>query len=316
MERRVVILLGPTAVGKTDISIKLAKILDTEIISSDSMQIYKYMDIGTAKPSLQQRKEVVHHMIDIINPWDYFSAGNYAEMVSKIIENLFNKGKIPLIVGGTGLYLMTLTKGIFEGPNADWELRKRLLEKEFEKPGTLYGLLKEIDPKKAEKIFSSDLRRIIRALEVFYKEKRLMSEMQNKLTRPLPYEFIKIGLIRERKELYSIIEERVDKMISLGLIEEVRRVLSLIKRNAYSTNPFPALQAIGYKEIAGYLADLYTLDEAIRLIKKRTRNYAKRQLTWFKQEKDIIWFDISKRQDFGIIADQIYSCLSKILNKS
>ncbi|MCX7724269.1 MAG: tRNA (adenosine(37)-N6)-dimethylallyltransferase MiaA [Thermodesulfovibrio sp.] len=315
MDKKVIILLGPTGVGKTDISITLAKLLNTEIISSDSMQIYKYMDIGTAKPSLKQRMLVVHHMIDIVNPWEYFSTGNYIEMVSKIIESLFREGKIPLVVGGTGLYLRAMTEGIFEGPDADWQLRKLLLDRERKNPGSLYNLLKEVDPTKAESIYPSDLRRILRALEVYLKEKERISELQKRLTRPLPYNFIKIGVTRQRKELYRIIEERVDRMILSGLIEEVRKVLSLIKKNAVSEFPLPALQAIGYKEIAGFLADLYSVEEAVRLIKKRTKNYAKRQFTWFRKEKDIKWFDISGRYDFERIAEQIYDFLSEVLYK-
>uniref|UniRef100_A0A7C4EL43 tRNA dimethylallyltransferase n=1 Tax=Thermodesulfovibrio aggregans TaxID=86166 RepID=A0A7C4EL43_9BACT len=306
MGRKIAILLGPTGVGKTEISINLAKLLNAEIVSSDSMQIYKYMDIGTAKPSLQQRKKVVHHMIDIVNPWDYFSTGRYIEMVSEIIEKIFEKGKIPLIVGGTGLYLKAMTEGIFEGPDADWNLRTELLEEEKKIPGSLYNLLKKIDPEHAQKVNPSDLRRTLRAIEVFLKEKKTISELQRKLTKPLPYEFIKIGLTRDRKELYKMIEERVDKMIELGLIEEVRKVLSLIKKNATTNLPLPALQAIGYKEIAGYLADMYCIEEAIRLIKKRTKMYAKRQFTWFRKEKNIKWFDITGNHDVEMISKKIF----------
>jgi len=306
MGRKIAILLGPTGVGKTEISINLAKLLNAEIVSSDSMQIYKYMDIGTAKPSLQQRKKVVHHMIDIVNPWEYFSTGRYIEMVSEIIEKIFEKGKIPLIVGGTGLYLKAMTEGIFEGPDADWNLRTELLEEEKKIPGSLYNLLKKIDPEHAQKVNPSDLRRTLRAIEVFLKEKKTISELQRKLTKPLPYEFIKIGLTRDRKELYKMIEERVDKMIELGLIEEVRKVLSLIKKNATTNLPLPALQAIGYKEIAGYLADMYCIEEAIRLIKKRTKMYAKRQFTWFRKEKNIKWFDITGNHDVEMISKKIF----------
>lgn len=306
---KIVILLGPTGVGKTEVSIKLAKLLNAEIISSDSMQIYKYMDIGTAKPSLKQRKEVVHHMIDIVNPWEYFSTGAYVEKVKKIIEEIFQRNKIPLIVGGTGLYLRAMTEGIFEGPEADWSLRKKLLEEEKQQPGKLYELLKKIDPQYAQKINPADLRRTVRALEVFFKEKKSMTEFQIKFTKPLPYEFIKIGLTRSRKELYRMIEERVDKMIEMGLIQEVRNVLNLIRKNATGEQPLPALQAIGYKEIAGYLADLYCIDEAIRLIKKRTKMYAKRQFTWFKKEKDIKWFDITEIYDAQTVAEELFNFL-------
>ena len=308
MKRSIIILLGPTAVGKTEISINLAKILNTEIISSDSMQIYKFMDIGTAKPTLEQRQKITHHMIDIVNPWEYFSTGAYIDKVKIIIEKIFNKGKIPLVVGGTGLYLRAMTEGIFEGPDADWRLRQKLIEIEKRHPGYLYKLLKEFDPVAAEKINNADLRRTIRALEVFLKEKKKITEMQKQFTRGLPYEFLKIGITRNRKELYKIIENRVDKMLENGLIEEVRKILYLIKKNSADyCQPLPALQAIGYKEIAGYLSDLYNLSEAIRLIKKKTKMYAKRQFTWFKREKDIIWFDITNRFDSDKIATEIFN---------
>ncbi|MEJ5226531.1 tRNA (adenosine(37)-N6)-dimethylallyltransferase MiaA [Thermodesulfovibrio sp.] len=315
MKRKIIILLGPTATGKTDISIGLAKLLNTEIISSDSMQIYRFMDIGTAKPSLQQRTEVPHHMIDIVNPWDYFSAGAYIEEVDGIFEKLLKEDKIPLVVGGTGLYMRAMTEGIFEGPDADWNLRSKLLEIEKGKPGKLYSILQEIDPYRAEKISPSDLRRIIRALEVFFKEKAKMSDLQKNFTKPLPYEFIKVGVIREREELYRLIEQRVDKMLENGLIEEVRNVLRLIKEHGKTKHPLPSLQAIGYKEIAGYLADIYPLKEAIRLIKKRTKNYAKRQITWFRAERDIFWFDISGRYDTDRIVMDIFSKINSLLHK-
>lgn len=309
MKNKIIILLGPTGVGKTEISITLARLLNAEIISSDSMQIYRYMDIGTAKPSSEQRKKVPHHMIDIVNPWEYFSTGSYIEMVSGIIKKIFEKNKVPLVVGGTGLYLRAMTEGIFEGPEADWDLRTKLLEKEKKQSGALYNLLKKIDPAAAEKVNPSDLRRTLRALEVFFKKKKRISELQKELTKPLPYEFIKIGLTRERKELYRMIEERVDRMIELGLIEEVRKVLNMIKKNATIPYPLPALQAIGYKEIAGYLADLYCVDEAIRLVKKRTKIYAKRQFTWFRKEKDIKWFDITGNSDPEMISEKIINAL-------
>ncbi|MCS7203007.1 MAG: tRNA (adenosine(37)-N6)-dimethylallyltransferase MiaA [Thermodesulfovibrio sp.] len=304
--RKVILILGPTAVGKTSVAIELAKTLKTEIISSDSMQIYRYMDIGTAKPTPEQRQEVTHHMIDIVNPWEYFSTGQYIEKVKEIIEKLINEGKTPIVVGGTGLYLKAMTEGIFRGPSADWQLRKKLIEEEKSQPGTLYNLLKELDPVAAAKIYPADLRRIIRALEVFFKEKRKISELQLALTKPLPYEYIKIGLIRDRKELYSLIEKRVDQMLEEGLIEEVRKVLTLIKKNVKTEIPLPALQAIGYKEIAGYIADMYSLEEAVRLIKKRTKTYAKRQFTWFKKDKDIKWFDITNKSNPKEIAEEIY----------
>ena len=287
---KVIILLGPTGVGKTGASILLAKALNTEIISADSMQIYRHMDIGTAKPSKEERATVRHHMIDIVNPSEAYSTGKYIEAVVPIIEGLHKTERIPVVVGGTGLYIKAMTKGIFSGPSADWTLREYLFSMEKEENGSLYNYLKEIDPEAAEKITPNDTRRIIRALEVCLKSKETLSEMQKKLTRPLPYEFIKIGLSRERKELYNMIEERVDKMIIDGLVNEVKKAIEMIGN---SEIPLPSMQAIGYKDIAMYLQGQITLDEAIRLVKRGTKRYAKRQFTWFRKEEDIHWVNIT-----------------------
>lgn len=296
--KEVIILLGPTGVGKTATSILLAKSLNTEIISSDSMQVYRYMDIGTAKPSKKERESVVHHMIDIIEPWDYYSAGEYIEGVRPIIDSLHIKGKIPLIVGGTGLYIKAMTRGIFKGPSADWDLRESLLEKERSEKGSLYHYLNSVDPVAASKIMPTDMRRIIRALEVCLKSDKRMSEMHQTLTVPLPYKFIKIGIERDRKELYRMIEHRVDRMIEDGLVEEVKRVIDVININ-FSESPstphssLSSMQAIGYKEMAMHLSGEIKIEDAISLIKKRSKNYAKRQFTWFRKEEGIHWIDIT-----------------------
>jgi tRNA dimethylallyltransferase len=283
---KVIILLGPTGVGKTGVSILLAKELDTEIISADSMQIYKGMDIGTAKPTIEERAIVRHHMIDVVGPSESYSTGRYIETIAPIIEGLHQRGKVPVIVGGTGLYIKAITRGIFSGPSADLELREELLSVETEEKGSLYSYLSDIDPEAAQKIDENDTRRIIRAIEVCLKSREKMSLMQENLTKPLPFEFIKIGLTRERKELYAIIEKRVDSMIQTGLIEEVE---SLLKMNPDRT----PLQAIGYKEFAMYLQGEITLQEAVRLVKRNTKRYAKRQFTWFKKEEGIKWIDIT-----------------------
>jgi tRNA dimethylallyltransferase len=291
---KVIILLGPTGVGKTGVSILLAKALETEIISADSMQIYRYMDIGTAKPSKEERAMVKHHMIDIINPSEAYSTGKYIEAVVPIIEGLHKTGRIPVVVGGTGLYIKAMTRGIFSGPSADWTLREALLAIEKEEKGSLYSYLKELDHEAAARITPNDTRRIIRALEVCLKSNMSISEMQKRLTQPLPYEFIKIGLSRERKELYKMIEKRVDKMIIDGLVNEVKKVIEMI---GDAVTPLPSMQAIGYKEVAMYLYGEITLDEAVRLIKRGTKRYAKRQFTWFRKEEDIHWVDITGIND-------------------
>ena len=291
---RIIILLGPTGVGKTGASILLGKRLGTEIISADSMQIYRYMDIGTAKPSLQQRASVRHHMIDIADPWETFSTGKYISMATPVFEQLLCEGKPPLVVGGTGLYIKAMTRGLFSGPTADWDLRRKLRAMETQEHGSLFRLLEKTDPEASLKITPGDTRRIIRALEVCMKSNSRMSDLQEKLTKPLPYTFLKIGLTRNRRELYRIIEERVDEMISAGLVGEVSTLLTLIREQGGGQGtPFASLQAIGYKEIVQYLAGQIPIEEAIRLIKRDSKRYAKRQYTWFRKEDDVHWVDIT-----------------------
>jgi len=296
--KKIIILLGPTGVGKTSASILLAKKLSSEIISSDSMQIYRHMDIGTAKPSTEERQTVKHHMIDIAEPWESFSAGEYIKNVRPIIEGLHQIDKIPIIVGGTGLYIKAMTRGIFNGPSADWELRNELLAKETNEKGFLFEYLKSLDPLTASKTGPADIRRIVRALEVCLKSDSTMSESQKSLTNPLPYEFVKIGITRDRQELYGMIEKRVDRMMDEGLVEEVREVLDLINSSLITHHSsLSAMQAIGYKEIAMHLSGELTLKEAVDLVKKRSRNYAKRQFTWFRKEEGIQWIDLTGIHD-------------------
>jgi len=295
---KVIVLFGPTGVGKTGVSLLLAKELDTEIISADSMQIYRHMDVGTAKPPSEERAAVKHQMIDIVDPWESFSTGKYISTAVPIIKRLHKERKIPVVVGGTGLYIKAMTRGIFNGPSADWTLRRELFSREEEEKRSLYNYLKELDPVAAGKITQNDTRRIIRALEVCLKSNISMSQMQNELTVPLPYEFIKIGLTRDRKELYGLIEDRVDGMIRSGLIEEVKNILMM------SPDRTP-MQAIGYKEVALYLNGKISLDQAIGLIKRGTKRYAKRQFTWFKKEEGVHWVNLTgvydSREAFSLV---------------
>jgi len=313
---KVIILLGPTGVGKTEVSILLAKALGTEIISADSMQIYKGMDIGTAKPSREQREKVKHRMIDIAGPSESYSAGRYIEDVVPLIENLHKKNRIPVIAGGTGLYIKAMTRGIFSGPSADWKLREELAALEDGQSGALYSYLQELDPDAASKIMPADTRRIIRAIEVCLKTKQGMSELQQKLTRPLPYEFIKIGLTRDRKELYKMIEERVDKMLQSGFVDEVKRIVEKLNKSSSPLRPFTALHAIGYKEILMHLNGEIPMEEAVRLIKRNTKRYAKRQFTWFNKEDDIHWVDITGIQEVNEIFKRVWKILDGLINKA
>jgi tRNA dimethylallyltransferase len=323
--KKIIILLGPTGVGKTGAALLLAKKLDTEIISADSMQIYRHMDIGTAKPSREERALVIHHMIDIVHPWENFSTGRYISMIVPVIEDVHKKGKLPVVVGGTGLYIKAMTRGIFSGPSADWTLREELLSMEKEESGSLYAYLKKLDPEAAEKITPNDTRRVVRALEVYLKGHASISEMQQRLTQPLPYDFIKVGLSRDRKELYRIIEERVDAMIQHGLMNEVKMVIDMIKkrfipRELSSLNPLPvthyplpSLQAIGYKEFSMYFQGEITLDETVILIKRATKRYAKRQFTWFKKEEGIHWVDITGISESDEAFIRIWDVLKNLL---
>jgi len=308
---KVIFIVGPTAVGKTAVAIQLAKALKTEVISADSMQIYRHMDIGTAKPSLEEMSSVPHHMIDIVEPWEYFSAGQYLQRVSGIIAELHHRGLIPIITGGTGLYMKALTRGLFTSPPADLTFRAELLQKEKGSPGYLLQSLKEIDPVAASRIAPNDHRRLIRALEVYHRTKRPISHLQAQETVSLDYDYIKIGITRPRQELYEIINRRVDAMIEKGLIEEVKGVIeTILNHSPCPTNKhelehlfsFTSMQAIGYKEIARSIYGEIDLDRAITLIKQRTRNYAKRQFTWFRDEEDIVWIEHSALlRDFGQI---------------
>lgn len=300
--KTVIVLLGPTGVGKTGASIILAKELQTEIISADSMQIYRHMDIGTAKPSEEQKTSVRHHMIDIADPSEAYSTGRYIAEVVPLIERLQREGKVPVVVGGTGLYIRAMTRGLFTGPSSDPELRRSLLAREGERKGSLYAYLQEIDPAAAVRLARNDIRRIIRAIEVCMKSGSTMSSSQQERTRPLPYDFIKIGLTRARSELYAMIDERVDAMLSQGLLDEVRLLLGM--------NPDRTpLQAIGYKELVRFLGLEIDLQEAVRLIKRNSRRYAKRQFTWFRQEADIHWIDVTGLRDSGSIAGKIRAAL-------
>ncbi len=303
--KEVVILLGPTCVGKTEASVILAEKMGAEIISADSMLVYRGMDIGTAKPSRELRARIKHHLIDICEPVEEFSAGRFREECRKIIEASHRKEIIPLIVGGTGLYIRSLTKGLFNAPSADWDLRERLLKIEKERKGSLYEYLRESDPVAAMRIMPSDIRRIIRAIEVFLKTQKKITELQRSLTEPLPYRYIKIGIKRERKELYRMIEERIDNMVSKGLFDEAE---SIWKMNPSRT----VMQAIGYKEIFAYLRREIEKEEAVRLIKKRTKLYAKRQFTWFKKEEGIHWIDVTGIYSPEIIAEKIHALYKKI----
>lgn len=281
-KENILVIGGPTAVGKTDLSIKLAKILNGEIISADSMQIYRYMDIGSAKVSVKEMDGIKHHMIDIINPDIQFSVSNYKELADKIIKDIIKRGKLPIIVGGTGLYINSLTCNMdFTEAETDEEYRK-FLEKEAIEYGNeyLHEKLKDIDPISYNQIHYNNRKRVIRALEVYKLTGKPFSSFNaGESFYESNYNIYYYVLNMDRDKLYDRINKRVDIMIDKGLIDECINL-----KNMGYTISMQSMQGIGYKEIFHYLDGKMNLNEAIELIKKGSRNYAKRQLTWFRRD--------------------------------
>lgn len=284
-------LLGPTAVGKTKIAIQIAQKLEAEIISLDSRQIYKYLDIGTAKPTKEEQALVRHHLIDIVEPNENFTAADYQKLADEAIQDTQNRGKISLVVGGCGMYFRALVDGLFEGPSANSQIRAELRAEAAQKSSVyLYQKLSEIDPQYAAKIHPNDLIRIIRALEVYMKSGRPMSQLQKQWHSNQPrYKFMAFGLERNRQELYNEINQRLEIMIEAGLIDEVKSLLN----RGYSKELRP-LQSFGYREIIEHLEGKHDLQTAIESIKQNTRRFAKRQLTWFKADQRIRWINLSE----------------------
>ena len=284
---RIIFILGPTAVGKTGYALKLAKRISAEIISCDSMQVYKGMDIVSSKPSISIRRVIPHHLIDIISAKKEYNASVYRRKALKAIKAILEKKKTPLFVGGTGLYANAVLDGIFKGPGEDKRIRRRLyLQAEERGTKQLYQRLLRVDPQAARKIHANDLKRIIRALEVWINTKKPISQWQKErqgITKDYNVEIY--CLYQPRQKLYSRINQRVEQMLRRGLVDEVA---NLLKAGLSKT----ASCAIGIKEIKGYLEGRYNLDETKDLIKRHTRQYAKRQLTWFRKDKRIKWKNV------------------------
>lgn len=285
---KIIAILGPTASGKTDIGIKLAKKINGEIISCDSMQIYKYMDIGTAKPKPKELEGVKYHLINIIDPDEEFNAGFYRNLAIEKIREILARGNIPIIVGGTGLYFRVLRYNLHEVP------KNKRIRNELEQIASLKGLeslykeLVLLDPGYANMISPTDKKRIIRALEVIKISGKKFSELSSTWTKEDEFSsnFIIFILYKKRDILYKDINKRVDKMIEVGLIDEVKKLLNM----GYSKE-LNSMSAIGYKEVINYFEGKFNLKETIELIKKNTRHYAKRQIIWFRKEKDGVWID-------------------------
>lgn len=307
MKREIIAICGPTAVGKTKYAIETAKHFNGEIVSCDSMQLYKYMDIGSAKPTAEEQAQVKHYLVDQIDPREMFSVAKYQKLAKAAIEEIFNKGKTPIIAGGTGLYLNSLLYDMdFSAPPMENEYRNRLYD-DAERFGAeaLHQRLKELDPDAAERIHPNNVKKVVRALEAAQagnKVKNFATEL-----RPCTDYTVKlIGLTRDREELYERINLRVDILIEMGLIDEVK---GLLDRGLSESDI--SMKGIGYKEIIGYYNHEYDLETAVNMVKKNTRRYAKRQLTWFKRYDDMKWFDISQYNSDEECLEDVFKWLEK-----
>lgn len=309
MKKPLIILTGPTAVGKTKLSIALAKAVNGEIISADSMQVYKYMDIGTAKIMPEEMDGVPHHLVDMLSPEEDFNIVLFQKMAKKAMEEIYAKGKIPILVGGTGFYIQAVLYDIdFTESEEDSEYREQLWEiarKEGEE--VLHNMLRECDPKAAEEIHQNNVKRVIRALE-FYKSTgtRISEHNEEQRQKEAPYNFLYLVLNQDRAVLYDHIEKRIDIMVEQGLIEEVQKLKGMgCHRDMVS------MKGLGYKEILAYLEGETTLEEAIDILKRDTRRFAKRQLTWFRREKEPVWIDKGHYESEEQILNDILALLKE-----
>ncbi len=304
-----VILTGPTAVGKTKLSIALAKAIGGEIISADSMQVYRHMDIGSAKIRLEEMEGIPHYLVDVLEPWEEFHVVRFQQMAKEAMKKIREHGHIPILVGGTGFYIQAIVKDIDFTENEASPYREELTRLAEEKGADfLYEKLQKVDPKSAQIIHAHNVKRIIRALEFYQMTGKKISE-HNKEQREKssPYQFAYFVLQDERAKLYKRIEARIDEMLQDGLIEEVTALKEMgLKRGMVS------MQGLGYKEILAYLDGECTLEEAVEILKRDTRHFAKRQITWFKREEEVIWIDKGK---FAYQEEQILEAMLQILRE-
>ncbi len=294
VQPRLVILLGPTGAGKSGLAIELAEAFGGEILNADSMQVYRYMDIGTAKPTPEERQRIKHHLIDLVTPDQPFHAGFYRTLGRKTVDSLHRKGTPIFVVGGTGLYIKALTQGLFTSPKINSTVRERLKQEAGQKGKEfVYQRLREVDPKAAARIHPQDLFRTIRALEVFESTGVQISFLQEQHRfGDRPYLTLKIGLEMDRDKLYRRIEESVERMIERGFLQEVEGLLEM----GYGQGLKP-MQGLGYKQMVKFLSNELGWDEAVSLMKRETRHYAKRQWTWFKADREACWRDTSSDRE-------------------
>jgi len=301
LDSKVIVIIGPTCSGKTGLSLLLAEKLKAEIISADSRQIYKYLNIGTAKPTENELGRAKHHLVDFLDPHEEYNASKFEKDALQLIDGLLENKIPPIVAGGSGLYIKAIVDGIFDSVDTDEEFRKKIMaERKMYGNQYIYDQLKIVDPKSAENLFPQNWKRIIRALEVFHITGEPIWKHQESHTRDVDFEFLQFGLTWDREVLYSNIESRVDKMIELGLVDEIK----MLQSNGYHAG-LNALNTVGYKEIIEFINGKITLERAVELIKRNTRRYAKRQLTWFRKDERIKWLKINSVKDFNGIADEI-----------
>ena len=296
---KIVVICGPTASGKTALGIQVAQQANGEIISSDSMQIYKDMDIGTAKPTPEERAQAVHHLVDFVSPDERYSVADFKKDATEKIEDILSRGKLPIIVGGTGLYVNSLIHNIeYKEEITDIEYRNELEKVDLE---TLYKQAQEIDPEAAARVSENDRKRITRILEIYHTTGKTKTQMEAESRKEVKYDYKIFVLTPERDKLYERINLRVDLMMQAGLVDEVKQLLQ--KYNEFPT----AMQGLGYKEVKEYLDGEITEEEMIEKIKQESRHYAKRQLTWFRQYKDATWLDTFDENNVNIVLNKLKS---------
>ncbi len=288
---KIVVICGPTGIGKTSFAIKVARAFNGEIIGADSMQIYKHLTIGTAKPDAQELMQAPHHLVDFLDPKEEFDAGLFVKKADLAIKEITDRGRLPVIAGGTGLYVRALLNGLFRAhPICEKTLEQLSREVEENGPGSVYQKLEKCDAKAAKKIHPNDTFRVIRALEVFLTTGQKISDFHKKHNfEESRYSHIKIGLYMDREKLYKRINQRVELMLEKGLLNEVKTLVEI----GYPLD-LKSMQSIGYKHMGLYLENKIDWNEAVRLLKRDTRRYAKRQMTWFRKQSDIFWFKCSE----------------------
>lgn len=308
----VILIVGPTGTGKTKYSIQLAKKLDTEIISCDSMQIYRHMDIGTAKVTKDEMQGIMHHMIDIAEPTRNYSVCDFVYESKKIIDNMLQRGKIPLITGGTGLYADSLLNGtdFFESAPSDSAYRKELMQlAQKNGAGFIHSMLIKVDEKSAANIHPNNIKRVIRALEYYHATGETISAHNEKTKEnKAPYNSCKIGFTRNRENLYDRINKRVDAMLAAGLVDEVKKLVSM-----GCTCDNTSMQAIGYKEVVSCLNGEISYEEMTEALKQNSRRYAKRQMTWFKRDAEINWINLDEAESKSNVLDMCLEIINKTL---